>query len=268
MNRTSQQIQRQRQSNSSTSDFLVRFQDISTYFSPDAWQLVISFLINLQEKLEQFNISMEQQTTVFNGIEEFIQEFIEEYRDNGIINFENSIELIGEIGSPSEILQAIEVSIEEIKSRTNILENPKSRKKHEKGNKLLCRYCSWANESDARFCENCGRKIYELVEATNPIQLPQAIINHPFKTSILLSYLALIILGSIGVIISPLSSPSTYSYNQVGLGDFLGDILQEVIGPAIVLGLILGFLIKWIYREERSTKYRSMAIRNGDMRIE
>ena len=53
MNRASLQINYRGQSKDSASEILPRFQDLSICFTPDAWQLVISFLINLQEKIKQ-----------------------------------------------------------------------------------------------------------------------------------------------------------------------------------------------------------------------
>ncbi|MFX0094488.1 MAG: hypothetical protein ACFFBD_22310, partial [Candidatus Hodarchaeota archaeon] len=82
---------------------------ISGNFTPDAWQMFNSFLWSLQEKMDEFNITQEQQTSVFSGIKEYLQEYIEDYKNSALIPFEETMELISNIGSPSEILQALDL---------------------------------------------------------------------------------------------------------------------------------------------------------------
>ena len=40
-------------------DSQTRFQELSEFFTADAWQLIESFLKNLQIKVNQFNVSKE-----------------------------------------------------------------------------------------------------------------------------------------------------------------------------------------------------------------
>ena len=48
------------------------FQKFSSHFTSDAWQLIRSFLNNLQTKMDHFNIATEEQTTILIGIDTFI----------------------------------------------------------------------------------------------------------------------------------------------------------------------------------------------------
>ena len=43
---------------------LTQLHELSVYFTSDGWQAINSFIKNLQEKLERFNVSINDQTTV------------------------------------------------------------------------------------------------------------------------------------------------------------------------------------------------------------
>lgn len=230
-----------------------RFQELSSYFTSDAWQLISSFLNNLQTKMNQFNIVAEEQMTVFTGIEEFILEFIENFKDIAKITFAEALGLIQDIGSPSEILHSMDFPLDQITEKKVVKpqeEKPIDIKKYDK---VFCLACSWPNEPDSNFCDNCGVRIAKVVEDKKIIGLPRIpheIINSPYIAVFLLSYLVLIVFGNLALAItySPLTQPNLEFIPD--LFRQLSDIPTRMFVPAVIIGLILGFVISRLYPDK------------------
>lgn len=232
----------------------LRLQELSTYFTSDAWQLIDSFLNNLQNKMDQFNIKTEEQLTVFSGIEEFILEFVENYKDRAKITFTEALGLIQDIGSPSEILHSMDFPIDQIPKQEVVLTQKETVTDFRKYDKILCNTCSWSNEPDSLFCDHCGTRIEEIkedIKTLNLPRIPQEIVNSPYIALFLLTYLALIISGIFAIVFaySPLTEPNLEFIPDIFYK--LNDVSTGMIIPAIILGLIVGFFIRRLY----TTKY-------------
>jgi hypothetical protein len=235
-------------------DLQIRLQELSAYFTSDAWQLIDSFLNNLQNKIDQFNITTEEQLAVFSGIEEFILEFIEDYRDRAKINFTEALGLIQDIGSPSEILHSMDFPIDQIPKQEVVLSQKETVTDYQHYDKVVCSTCSWSNEPDSLFCDHCGTRIEEIKEDVKGIDLPripQEVINSPYIALFLLTYLILIISGMFAIVFaySPLTEPNLEFIPELFYK--LNDISTGMIIPAIILGLIIGYFIRRFY----TTKY-------------
>jgi hypothetical protein len=250
----------------------ISFQELSEYFTPDAWQLIDSFVLSLQKKMDQFSISSEEQVTIFEWIEEFVQEFIEDYKGRAKINFDEALGLIREIGSPSEILQSMELPVEQVMKEEAVMSPPetvvkpaqtipepqqaliapqKTLKADERGYKLPCSACNWPNYPDSVFCENCGRRITEPVDTKKTPTLLPGMNAHPTAFSVLYSYVLLLIIGlfeGLIVYISSLDDPNEAD-------SLLSDIIPGVIGvmmiPAVVFGLIMGYLVERLDQDQQ-----------------
>ncbi|MHA2270479.1 MAG: zinc ribbon domain-containing protein [Candidatus Hodarchaeales archaeon] len=250
----------------------IRFQELSDHFTIDAWQLIDSFIGSLQKKMNKFCISSEEQVTVFDWIEEFIQEFVEDYKGKAKINFDEALGLIREIGSPSEILQAMELPIERIANGEVVISSPKTAtppaqsvaapqqsviapqeflKADERSYRLPCSACNWPNYPDAIFCENCGSKITEgVVARTGPTLLP-GMQSHPTTFSIFYSYILLLIIGffeAFLIYIGSLDEPNEAD-------ELLTGIIPAVFGvmmiPAVVFGLTMGYLVERLDQDQQ-----------------
>ncbi|MFX0063861.1 MAG: hypothetical protein ACFFC7_16955 [Candidatus Hermodarchaeota archaeon] len=222
-------------------------EELSGSFTPDAWQMFNSFLWRLQEKMNEFNITQEQQTSVFLGIKEYLQEYIEDYsRKIQIIPFEETMELIRNIGSPSEILQALDLPIEKPRAQTML--------KKTVADSQLCRYCNWLNTSDAQFCENCGNRIVKSVNKSTLALFRQKFVDYPYRISILVSYTLLLAIGTILILSTIIDDSEAFD-----IGELLGAILINVFGmlvPATVLGVLFGFLLKDLVRDRALFRYK------------
>ncbi len=233
--------------------------ELSEHFTPDAWQMLNSFWHSLQERMKELKIANTQQTTILSGIEEFIHEFIEDYKDRERINFERTLELIQEIGSPSEILQAMDLPIEEkiIQDRREAdikTATVDFREDYSKTTQIKCQICEWLNASDSKFCENCGKRIIKQREMKKPSYIPQEAIDHPYIASLSISYLILITLGVVFHYLrnSP-SNPTRLSHER--FIEILHDIPIFILIPTIIIGLFSGYVIDHSFLEERRSKY-------------
>jgi hypothetical protein len=234
------------------------FQKFSTYFTSDAWQLIRSFLNNLQTKMDHFNIAIEEQTTILSGIEEYILEFIENYKDRAKITFTESISLIQEIGSPSEILRSMDIPFDQTIKPESVTTQIESITDLPTYNKVICRACNWSNEPDSRFCDHCGVRIGELTDGRRELRLPRIpyeLIESPYISGFLLAYLMLIFGGILNIIIT--YSPSNYPNLDYipELYRKLSDTPPGMIIPAIIIGLVMGYIIKRFY-SDNLLKYR------------
>ncbi|MHA2365817.1 MAG: hypothetical protein ACXAC7_17800 [Candidatus Hodarchaeales archaeon] len=210
----------------------LNFQMFSTNFTPDAWKMVDSFISSLQAKMVDFDLTEMQQSTIFSCIEEYIQEFITDHKDKTMVNFNDTLKLLEEIGSPGEFLQAMDIPLNlQIKQKRPYQEN-----------KIGCYACDWPNEFDSQFCEKCGSKMPQ--DAKTPTLIHRLVFTFPNTFSILFSYLILNSCGLIDIFLIYLLSPS------IGLENIIPILfpvsLIVMIAPAIVLGLILGYLVERI----------------------
>lgn len=223
-------------------------EELSGSFTPDAWQMFNSFLWSLQEKMNEFNIAQEQQNSVFSGIKEYLQEYIEDYnRKVQIIPFEETMELIRNIGSPSEILQALDLPIEKARAQT-ILQKTVS------DSKLQCRHCNWLNTSDSQFCENCGNRLVDSLDKSSLTLFRQKFADYPYRISILVSYTLLLVIGTIQILFTIMNNPEAFD-----IGELLGAILINVFGmliPATVLGVLFGFFLKDLVGDKALFRYK------------
>lgn len=213
-----------------------QFQELSVYFTSDGWRMITSFVENLNKKLNQFDIGVEEKKSVLNGIEEFIQEFVEEYKDRSKINFDEVLGLIREIGSPSEIIQSMDITIEQMMKHDS-MENL------QKLGRIICKNCNWPNEHDSRFCDNCGKKLIELMKREKPIGLPKLMLRFPNVTSIFFTYSIFLIYGFFLIVIAIVIFPEEEISSIMEL--FLVLFVLMIV-PAIVYGLIFGFLLEML----------------------
>jgi hypothetical protein len=167
----------------------------SQFFTSDAFDLISNYITNLKNYLIRARTDRNQQEVVINGIFEFISEYVSDYK-NCKLNFSETLKLIEDIGSPSEIVQSLDIKSKEL---TSINEN-------------ICTYCKSEISQDAQFCEVCGRTDLNQIKipsSTNKedsefnrftyfrTSIKQSIIDKPYSRSFLLCLLSLTFLISI-----------------------------------------------------------------------
>ena len=233
--------------------FITSIHDLSSYFTTDAWQVIDSFVQNLQKKLDQFNIVTNDQSAIFNGIQEFLQDFVSDYKESAKITFSEALSLIQDIGSPSEILQSMELSGDEALSQVHEPIPHIIKEKAASSKSTSCPSCSWFNEIDSVFCDNCGRKliISEKKYPSKPMSLiPPEFISSPLVAGFLISYLIFVIGGMLSLIFtySVLNEPDLVYIPE--LFHKLTDVSTLTIIPAFLGGIFLSLVINWIFKNK------------------
>ena len=236
-----------------TDTILAQLRRLSEYFTSDGWQVIYSFIENLQEKLKQFNVAEDDQVTIFGGIQEYLDDFISDYKDHSKISFSDALGVIQDIGSPNEILQSMDLSIEKIQLKADRLVEIIPSESEESTRTISCTSCGWLNERDSIFCDKCGRKLVEVgkrVKEKPRFSLPQEIITSPFLAGIFLSYLVLVTCGMIilALTYSPFADPDLMYIPE--LYDKLNTISISMILPSIIVGLVVGLCINRFYSRE------------------
>ncbi|MHA2247155.1 MAG: hypothetical protein ACXADY_19575 [Candidatus Hodarchaeales archaeon] len=255
---------------------------LSENFTEDAIFLIHSYFDNLQKKLESSEVPQTKQGFIIRGLYYFINEFIEDHTSkNNIISFETTLEILNEIGSPTDIIQTLSFtkdspmmfttkdngsSIEPIStfgSTTPFSESP------QKVNQLIvCKYCYTSNSFSSNYCENCGRNLS--YQQDLPQSIKQEIIDHNYFITFLFCWFGLalfqvIFYASSGISIFSLLFPDirVRSWGIRFPEDLALSMILSFI-PAIIVTFIIGFIFDELYLNKlKSSKQKyDQAIEN------
>jgi len=209
--------------------------ELSKNFTSDAWQLSDSFFHNLEKKFKIFNIPHETRGSILNGIIEYFQDFVDEYKGMSKINYLETLQLLKQIGSPSEILQAMDIPL--------VQDDPNDFGGSKIPDKIHCNECSWLNEADSNYCDNCGVKLLKQDEyASGKEVFPRIIASYPNVISIVFSSLILIFIGLIETTVLVLAVPDIMEDEYTTLLILVAILVMLL--PGIIFGLIIGHMIE------------------------
>jgi hypothetical protein len=242
---------------------------LSESFTEDAIFLIHSYFNKLQNKLETSGVPQTKQSFILKGLYYFINEYIEDHvNKNSIISFETTLNILNEIGSPTDIIQTLSSTKDSLmtsttKSEPNIVSRSKSFSKlPQKANHLtVCQYCQTSNESSSNYCENCGRNQFYQQNLLQNIK--QEIIDHNYFITFLFCWFGFAILqvffyASFGI------SMFSYLFPDIHLrlwgipfSESLAISMILSVIPAFIVTLIVGFLFDQLYFNElKSSKQK------------
>jgi hypothetical protein len=216
--------------------------DLTEYFTPDAWSLVKTFFSDLQAKLIESGIPTAQQDTIVAGLSDYISEFVDDHKNRERINYESALILLREIGSPTDIILTLDP--EKLHPTKPVTDVKVARKSQQ-----ICSKCQYPNTPDAVFCENCGRKI----ESTDlwKERIIQESVDHTYLVSFIVIYA---LLGVLTYLINPFSSSNQLERTALSL-------VVSII-PAMFLALIAGAILDSFMKDRKSLKFRYNKILN------
>lgn len=222
-------------------------ESLNVYFTDDAWYVVQAYFSKLQKKMEDSGVPKKRQTFILSGLSDFINEYVDEYKDKEKINFDLALLLLREIGSPTDIV----LTLDSPKDRETIAE---SGQLLESGKQRICEACHYSNDLEALFCENCGQRLVSEVGLAGKAK--QELIDHTYLASFLAIYSVLFVLGVVWEI---LFHPS---FGQSIQWDFpisfdLVIINVTMFGLAIFLMVIVGAIFDYRLKDKKSSKIRS-----------
>ncbi|MFW9997455.1 MAG: hypothetical protein ACFFD4_35755 [Candidatus Odinarchaeota archaeon] len=224
--------------------------DLKCCFAPEAWELFQSFLNSLERVMKRNGVDPKEQEAVIDGLLDFVDDFCEE---KGSIEYSTALLLLKEIGSPSDVLLAMNLHIKVSEQAID------SDLQH---HVEACRKCGWNNLRDARFCERCGASITKRVDVKGKIN--QWVIDHPYRAVFAFIYLLLPFIETMGMLI----------YNLYHTG-FIGDLelypvlfIVLFINPinimiAFILALFIGYVLDFFFRDVKSEKIQLMNLINS-----
>jgi hypothetical protein len=224
-----------------TNELFSIIDDLEEFFTTDAWSLLETFFSNLRAKMIETGIPTAEQKTVVEGLDYYISEFVENYKNKEKVNYESTLKLLREIGSPTDII--LEVSSEKIRIKTSETEI-----KVEGKTPRFCPRCQYPNASDAIFCENCGKKFVTMAQLKD--RIIQESIDHIYIASFLVIYP---ILGGLGFILNT-SVPNLVQRLAMSFG--------MLIVPTLVLTLIVGTVLNSFTKDMKSFKVKYNQILN------
>ena len=225
--------------------------DITNLFTNDGLELLTSYLLSLRTQMSKSELSTDQQDIVLNGIFEFITEFSLTHQ-NSKLNFSDSLNLIDDIGSPSEIIHSFDFNEEN------------------EEDSFLCPSCKWENNSNSVYCEYCGKllskvdnkklinKNLRVKEILNNIsqKINQDIIDYPYSRSYALSTIIFTaVVFFIRYVSNVSQAQSTYKFINVLFEGIMLSFVSTLF-PSIVVALIVGFILDSEFKSEKSLKFR------------
>ena len=210
-------------------------QEINHLFTDEAWSQFEAYLNSLLLQLTQYNINEQQILHTFRGIEEYVVGYADELVADSRITFRQTIDLIEDIGTPSEILSELE-TITDVQQSTE--------------EQQFCIECGSQISKSLIYCNHCGRNTTLPNRQFSPFK--QAIIDNPLGYAFGFVFGGAFLLSLLGFLIGLIAVASGVSIT-VSL-DF-GFIVLIVIVLSIIASII-GWLIDEIYGEYNSFKQR------------
>ncbi|MHA2306910.1 MAG: hypothetical protein ACXACU_16135, partial [Candidatus Hodarchaeales archaeon] len=255
---------------------------LSENFTEDAIFLIHSYFDKLQKKLETSGVPQTKQGFILRGLYYFINEYIEDHiSKNSIISFETTLEILNEIGSPTDIIQTLSFTKDSeiifttkdngslIKpaitsgSTTPFPESP------QKVNQLIeCKYCYTSNSFPSNYCENCGRNLS--YQQDLPQSIKQEIIDHNYFISFLFCWFGIAIsqvlfYASFRISVFSLLFPDIQLRPWgIPFPEDLGLSMILSFFPAFIVAFIIGFIFDELYLNKlKSSKQKyNQAIEN------
>ncbi|MFX0141356.1 MAG: hypothetical protein ACFFDN_47400 [Candidatus Hodarchaeota archaeon] len=253
---------------------------LSENFTEDALFFIHSYFDKLQKKLETSGVPQTKQGFIIRGLYYFINEYIEDHTSkNNIISFETTLEILNEIGSPTDIIQTLSFnkdsrmtftmkdsgsSIEPTFGSTVLV----SKSPQKANQEILCKYCFTSNSYSSNYCESCGRNL--LYQQDLPQSIRQELIDHNYFITFLFCWFGLAIFQilfytSFGISILSLLFPDI-QLRRWGIPFPEELVLSMVLSfiPAFIVTFIISFILDELYLNKlKSSKQRyNQAIEN------
>jgi hypothetical protein len=250
--------------------------EIAENFTDDALFLVQSYFKKLVSKMEESGVPEAKQKFILNGLHYYLNEFIEDYTSQKkIISFESTLEILNEIGSPTEIIQTLSFTrLSEMDSNfsdekvertsTERIKSPVTFEREVQRDGLIrCRYCHTMNEKSSNYCDNCGNNLFS--QGSSPQNFKQDLIDHNYFITFILCWITfaavnIIIYVSFDVSMWSLLFPDVH-IRKWGIPfpeDLAISMLFSII-PAIVTAIIGGYLLDELFfvnLKSQKQKYR------------
>ncbi|MFX0186031.1 MAG: hypothetical protein ACFE95_23355, partial [Candidatus Hodarchaeota archaeon] len=253
---------------------------LSENFTEDAIFFIHSYFEKLEKKLETSGVPQTKQGFIIRGLYYFINEYIEDHTNkNNIISFETTLEILNEIGSPTDIIQTLSFtkdsqmiftkkdngsSIEPTFGSTDTV----SKSPQIVNQQILCKYCFTSNSYSSNYCESCGRNL--LYQQDLPQSIKQEVIDHNYFITFLFCWFGLVIFQILfytyfGISTLSLLFPDI-QVRRWGIPFPAELVLSMVLSfiPAIIVTFIIGFILDEMYLNKlKSSKQRyNQAIEN------
>ncbi len=215
-----------------TNDVLNQIDDLKEFFTIDAWYLVKTFFTNLSDKLKEEGTPESQQRTIVEDLNYYISEFVGEYKNKEKLSYETALKLLREIGSPTDIILALES--EKIPTKASEIEI-----KIKTTAQRICSNCHYPNTAEAIFCENCGKKFVSLNQLKE--RIIQETIDHIYLASFIVIYT---VLGGLGFVLNTPYVPNPVERLAMSFG--------MLLVPSLVFSLIAGAILNLFTKEMKS----------------
>jgi hypothetical protein len=220
--------------------------DLKEFFTIDAWRLVKTFFTNLHDKLKEEGIPESQQQAIAEDLDYYVSEFVGDYKDKEKLSYEIALKLLREIGSPTDIIMALES--EKIPNKTSDIKVSIKRK-----NQHICSSCQYPNSVESIFCENCGKKLVS--EKKLKETLKQEAIDHPYSASFLLIYGFLGVIGFFWEMLFNQIYDRSFTIISPTFTILLISLIMMLI-PGIIFALIVGAVLDHLFKGKKSVKFQ------------
>ena len=167
----------------------MNLESLMNNFTDDAWYLIEAYFAKLDIQLHDSQLSERKQLSILSGLEDYLCEYIDDYKGRTKISFKLTLKLLEEIGSPHEIIQTLDISHgTKVLNTSSPTQSVSVQPQTTYTARIVCRNCHYSLAKGSLFCDNCG---YQLTRKSPSMIVPQIIIDHSYLTSFVISWIAI-----------------------------------------------------------------------------
>ncbi len=222
--------------------------DIRIYFVSEAWNLFLSYLESLEKAMERNDVNSEKQREVFDGIIDYVDEYVEELNVEKL-SYNSTLNLLEDLGSPSEVLFAMDLLPKQLHNSTA---------RNSPTLTINCRRCNTNNPLNSNFCEICGTPTTGVKNFKSVVS--QQVIDHPYSSIFICSYFIFVLSGVIYWTILNLSD----LFYPVSLRILLSVSFSPiVIIGSLIIALVFGYFLNFFLHDLKSETFKVKKLLNS-----
>ncbi|MHA2139431.1 MAG: hypothetical protein ACW98G_16220 [Candidatus Hodarchaeales archaeon] len=223
-------------------------EDIKGYFASEAWGLFQTYIKSLKEAMERSIVNSDKQKDVIDGIIDYVDEYFEDLNVEKL-SYSSTLNLLKDLGSPSETLVAMDLLPNQVPKSTTINSHSPT---------INCKKCNNKILVNSHFCEICGTSTAEIKKFKSVVV--QKAIDHLYSAILLGTYILFVSIGVINWMISYSSDLTDPDSMLIFYSIFIS---PSIIIGSIIITVVLGSLLNLVLKDMKSEAFKIKELMNS-----